>query len=100
MSIILGVFSLSIFPAGDLIIILNAGPLTEAFTDTLVLIILFYAIAIAVDIAVLWMFILLVLPEWEFLSGKVGKVIFTAFFALSSAALVFTLFHFFYIIHN
>jgi hypothetical protein len=44
-----------------------------------------------VDIAALWMFILLVLPEWEFLSGKVGRGIITAFFALSSFASVFYL---------
>jgi hypothetical protein len=55
------------------------------------LVILFYALFIAVDIAALWMFILLVLPEWEFLSGKVGRGIFTAFFALSSFASVFYL---------
>jgi hypothetical protein len=93
MSVILGVFSLSIFPAEGDSIVINAGSRTDNLMDGLDYIILFYAIAIAVDIALLWMFILLVLPEWEFLSGKVGRGIFTAFFALSAAALGFSFFY-------
>jgi hypothetical protein len=96
MSVIIGVFSLSILPAQGDSIVINAGP--SAGGDGLALVILLYAIVIAVDIAALWVFILLVLPEWEFLSGKVGRGIFTAFFALSSAALGFSLFYIFTII--
>jgi hypothetical protein len=82
MSVILGVLSLSIFPTeGGLLL------------DSLTLVIHYYAIFIAVEIAVLWMFILLVLPEWKFLSSKPGTGIFTAFLALGSAAFVFIYFY-------
>ena len=91
-SVILGVFSLSIFPVWGNAALNNAGPSADGFA----FFIPFYAESIAMEIAVLWMFILLVLPEWEFLSGKVGRGIFTAVFALSSFALVYSFSYIFY----